>query len=64
MSFLNLIGKLFSGELFDILTKKVSLLSLSKSTKVWISIVLLVSLGENPKIPSALRKSCPTVALP
>ena len=55
ISFLNLIGVPSSGELFFILKKKVSLLSLSKSTKVCISIVLLVSFGENPKIPSALR---------
>ena len=50
--------------MFDILIKKVSLLSLSKSTRVCISIVLDDSLGANPKIPSALRKSVPRVALP
>ena len=61
---MNLIGKLFSGELFVILIKKVSLLSLSKSTRVCISIVLDDSLGANPNIPSELRKSVPTVALP
>ena len=52
---MNLIGILSAGVLLVNLIKNISLLSDSKSTKVWTSIVFDVSPVANPNNPSVSR---------